>query len=235
MMLAGIVWITAIPLVIVLGKKPPQPAGSDRGSVESRVGESIQSREWSAMEAAKTAPFWMLMITGFVLSAGFYFVSAHVVAYATDVGISVTSAALILTVMGVGGIAGTLLAWSITVKLGNRGALLLLLGIQTLALLFLIWATSLWLLFALVLFFGFGLGAASPVRTTMIPHLFGTRSMGTIMGLATFAWAVGGIAGPVLAGYIFDLSQSYDIAFLAGGLLLIIGMLAVYYLDGRSG
>ena len=235
LMLAVIVWITAIPAVILLGKNPPQPTRTDRSSVEGRIGKPVQSREWSATEAAKTAPFWMLMITGFVLSAGSYFVTTHIVAYATDIEISATLAALILTVMGVGGIAGTLLAWSITVKLGNRGSFLLLLGIQTIALFLLIWATSLWVLFALILFFGFGFGAVVPVRTAMVPQLFGARSMGTIMGFASFAWAVGGIGGPVLAGHIFDLSQSYDIAFLAGGLLLIIGMLAVYYLDGRSG
>jgi MFS family permease len=232
MMLAGIVWVTAIPAVILLGKKPPQPASSS--SAEGKAGKPVLSREWSAREAAKTAPFWMLMITGFVLSAGSYFVSTHIVAYATDIGMSAATAALILTVMGIGGIAGTLLAWSITVKLGNRGAFLLLLAIQALVLFLLIWIKSLWPLFALVLIFGFGFSAAVPVRTAMVPQLFGTRSMGMLMGLASFAWSVGGIIGPVLAGYTFDLSHNYDMAFLVGGLVLIIGMLAIYFLDGRS-
>jgi MFS family permease len=230
MMLAVIVWVTAIPAVILLGRAP-QPASSS--SAEGKAGKPTPSRQWSAREAAKTAPFWMLMITGFVLSAGSYFVSAHIVAYATDIGISATTAALILTVMGIGGIAGTLLAWSITVKLGNRGAFILLLAIQALVLFLLIWIKSLWLLFALVLIFGFGFSAAVPVRTAMVPQFFGTRSMGMLMGLASFAWSVGGIAGPVLAGYTFDLSHNYDMAFLVGGLILIIGMLAIYFLDGR--
>jgi MFS family permease len=67
------------------------------------------------------------------------------------------------------------------------------------------------------------------VRLAMLPPLFGLKSIGTLLGIATFAWSVGGIAGPYLAGYIFDASQSYDIAFLSGGMLLIIGVLAVYF------
>ena len=44
-----------------------------------------------------------------------------------------------------------------------------------------------------------------------------------------FAWSVGGIAGPFLAGYIFDASKSYSLAFLVAGLLLVIGVLVVYF------
>jgi MFS family permease len=240
-MLSIIVCITAVPAVALLGRKPQQPAEAvahdrtNKDKVEDEVREDIQPRQWSATEAAKTAPFWMLMITGFVTSASFYFVTVHIVAYATDVGISVTAAVLILTLMNIGCIAGSLLAWLIAIRLGNRVTLLLLLAAQALAMLLLIWATSLWLIFTLVLVFGFGFGATMPIRLAMISQLFGIRSVGTMLGILSFGFAVGGIIGPVLAGYIFDVSRSYDIAFLAGGLLIIIGTLAVCFLGGSIG
>ena len=241
MMVAIVVFITAVPALILLGRNPPQGIRAvrdnetKRGNVEGKVGEAIQPREWLVTEAARTTPFWMLMIISFVGSAVFYFVSVHIVAYATDVGIPVTSAALIFTFINGVSIVSTLLAWPIAARLGNRVALLLLLAAQVVALVLFVWATSLWMFFALASLFGFGFGATVPIRTAMIPQLFGMRSVGTIIGLVAFAWAIGGITGPVLAAYIFDLSQSYDIAFLAGGLLLIIGMGAAYYLDGRGG
>jgi OFA family oxalate/formate antiporter-like MFS transporter len=55
------------------------------------------------------------------------------------------------------------------------------------------------------------------------------------MGIVGAAWAVGGITGPILAGYIFDLSNSYDMAFLVGGLLMITGMAATYFLKVPDG
>jgi OFA family oxalate/formate antiporter-like MFS transporter len=91
------------------------------------------------------------------------------------------------------------------------------------------------MLFALAAVFGFGSGATSPIRMSMIPEFFGVRSVGAIMGIVGAAWAVGGITGPILAGYIFDLSNSYDMAFLVGGLLMITGMAATYFLKVPDG
>ncbi|OGP62934.1 MAG: hypothetical protein A2169_14045 [Deltaproteobacteria bacterium RBG_13_47_9] len=230
LVLSIVVFVTAIPAVILIGKTPPVPAQTK--SSQSGISKSEQSEQpqlLSAREASKTAPFWMLMITGFVISAGFYFVASHIVTHATDIGISVTAAALILTMTSIGGIAGTLLAWPITVKLGNKYTLLVLIAGEALAMFLFIFTKSTWSLYAVAIIFGFSLGAASPVRMAMVPPLFGLKSIGTILGIATFAWSVGGIAGPFLAGYIFDVSQSYDIAFVSGGMLLIIGVLAVYF------
>jgi MFS family permease len=230
LVLSMVVFATAIPAVVLIGKSPLVPAqGRSSPKGVPKAGQSERPLEFSAAEASKTAPFWMRMITGVVLSAGFYFVASHIVPYATDIGISVTAAALILTMTGIGGIAGTLLAWSITVKLGNKYALLVLIAGEALAMFLFIFTHSTWSFYAVAILFGFSFGAASPVRMAMIPPLFGLKSIGIILGLATFAWSVGGIAGPYLSGYIFDVSHSYDTAFVFGGMLLVIGVLSVYF------
>lgn len=228
--LSIVVFVTAIPAVILIGKTPPVPAQtkSSQSSI-SQSEQSVHPRGLSAREASKTAPFWMLMITGFVISAGFYFVISHIVTYATDVGMSVTAAALILTMASIGGIAGTLFAWSLTVKLGNKYALIVLIAGEALAMFLFIFTRSAWSFYAVAIIFGFSLGASSPVRMAMVTPLFGLKSVGTIIGLATFAWSIGGITGPFLSGYIFDVSHSYDIAFVSGGLLLMIGIVTVYF------
>jgi MFS family permease len=228
--LSMVVFVTAIPAVILIGRIPPVPAQTKSSqSVISKSEQSAQPQGWSAREASKTAPFWMLMITGFVLSAGFYFVISHIVTYATDIGVSVTAAAMILTMTSIGGIGGTLFAWPITVKLGNKYTLLVFIAGEALAMFLFILTKSTWSFYAVAIIFGFSFGGASPVRMAMVPPLFGLKSIGIILGLATFAWSVGGITGPFLSGYIFDLSQSYDIAFVSGGMLLMIGVLAVYF------
>jgi OFA family oxalate/formate antiporter-like MFS transporter len=229
-MLSIVIFVTAIPAAILIGKSPPVPAHTNPSrSTISKSKQSVQLRGFSTKKASQTAPFWMLMVTGFVISAGFYFVVSHIVTYATDSGISVTAAAVILTMSSIGGIAGTLLAWPITVKLGHKYALLVLIAGEALALFLFIFTKSIWSFHAVAIIFGFSVGAASPVRLAMVPPLFGLKAIGTILGIATFAWSVGGIAGPFLAGYIFDRSQSYDIAFVAGGTLLMIGVLSVYF------
>jgi predicted MFS family arabinose efflux permease len=227
--LSMVMLVTAIPTLILIGKAPlvaTQTKSPQRRMSESK--RSAYSQGFSAREASKTAPFWMLMITGFVISAGFYFVVSHIVTYAIDLGISVTAAALILPMTSIGGITGTLLAWPITVKLDNKYALPVVIAGEALAMFLFILTKSTWSFYAVAAIFGCSVGAASPVRLAMVSPLFGLKSIGTLLGIATFAWSVGGIAGPFLAGYVFDLSQSYDIPFLSSGMLLIIGILCVY-------
>lgn len=48
------------------------------------------------------------MFIGFVLSAGSYFLSTHIVAFATDIGREPQIVAFVLPVMGIGGFVGNL-------------------------------------------------------------------------------------------------------------------------------
>jgi len=243
-----IVLVCAIPAVILLGKTPPLAVqGRTGGGSPGRVARSARSgagavtgsaratrlEGYTTGQAARTAPFWMLIITGLVVSAGFYIVVAHIVPCANDLGISATLSALILTMSSVGGIAGTLLAWPLTVRFGNKRALLLLIAGEAVAMFLFMATKSAWSFYLVAILFGFSFGAASPVRMAMVPPLFGLRAIGGILGYATFAWSVGGIVGPYLAGYVYDVSKSYDIAFLTGGVLLVIGVLAVQFLGSH--
>ena len=167
------------------------------------------------------------MVTGFVISAGFYIVAAHIVPAATDAGISTTASALILTVSSAGGILGTIAAWWVTRRLGDRWTLLVLIVGEALGLFLFIFTTSAWAFYAVAFLFGFSFGAASPVRQAMAPPLFGLRAIGGILGFAYLAWAIGGVSGPFLAGFIFDLTGSYDPAFLIGAVLLLVGATSV--------
>lgn len=236
LLLALIVVIVAIPSILLLGKNPPRISmvahirKNNSEKATNHVSELVPSREWSAMEAIKTSPIWILMIVGLVTSIGFFFMTVHIVPYATDAGITVTLAALIISFMSAGNISGKLLVWQIVNKIGNKSTLLLVLALEAIALFLLMNTKNLWMLLALGTIFGFGFGATMPVRMSMIPEYYGTKSLGTLVGLVSIAWAIGGIIGPIIAGYIFDLSGSYNIAFLSGIVLMVLGMIATLFL-----
>ena len=111
---------------------------------------------------------------------------------------------------------------------------MILLALQAVAIFLLIGASGYTALIALGLIYGFGFGGSNTVRISMISEIFGTHSAGAILGLVTLAWATGGIFGPILAGYIFDVSQSYDVAFLVGGLLLAMGATSGFFLKSLN-
>jgi MFS family permease len=224
-----IIFVCALPALFLLGRRPP--AISEVSQVDGRrhARASASAAGMTTRQAARTAPFWMMMITGIAIAAGFYIMAAHIVPAATDAGITPTAAALILTVSGIAGIPGTIGGtWWLTKTLGHRWALLVLCAGQAAALFLFAVTSSLWAFYAVAAMLGFCFSASTPVRQAMAPPLFGLRSIGAVLGLAYLAWSIGALLGPFLAGLIYDHTKSYGLAFVLGGVLLVIGALSVY-------
>jgi MFS family permease len=64
----------------------------------------------------------------------------------------------------------------------------------------------------------------------MAAELFGTRAHGYLFGIVNFAGTVGGALGPLVAGRIFDVSQSYQWAFLLLAIFSAAGMVLLAFL-----
>jgi MFS family permease len=233
LVLAIIIPVCALPALFLLGRRPPEmdepdqagdPKGGPAGERASSLTEGMTTRQ-----AARTAPFWMMMITGIVIAVGFYVVAAHMVSAATDVGISPTAAALILTVNGIAGFPGTVGGtWWLAKKLGHKWTLLVLCVGQAVAFVLLIFTSSLWAFYVIAVLLGFCFSASTPVRQAMAPPLFGLKSIGAVLGLAYLSWSVGAVAGPYLAGLIHDRTGSYHLAFALTAALLLVGAASVY-------
>ena len=74
--------------------------------------------------------------------------------------------------------------------------------------------------------FGFAYGAGVTAESPLIAELFGLGSHGAILGLAIFCFTIGAAIGPLQAGYIFDVSSSYQTAFLTCGVIAILGFIS---------
>jgi MFS transporter, OFA family, oxalate/formate antiporter len=74
-------------------------------------------------------------------------------------------------------------------------------------------------LFAVVLLcYGGGFG----VMPSFVADWFGTRHLGQVYGLVLLAWGLAGVAGPIFAARVRDLTGGY-----AGALPAVAGMLAL--------
>ncbi len=229
-LMGSIVLITSLPAMIWLKSKLPGRSSTLAGNEPTAMAPKV----WTTAKALRTLQFWMFIVIGFVTATGFYFVLVHLVPYATDMGIPATSSALILTVISGGTLAAQIFIWFLVRNIGSRFTIIIMLGLQALAMFLLMEINSFHLLLVLGIVFGFGFGGSNTMRLSMIPEVFGTKSGGEILGLISMAWAVGGVVGPILAGYIFDLSQSYSAAFLTTGLLLTIGAASGFFLKVKE-
>ena len=67
-------------------------------------------------------------------------------------------------------------------------------------------------------------GGVAVIPQTMLADYFGRNSYATIQGLRGLIQMIGVVGGPILAGYIFDKTQSYKHAFELFAVAAVISM-----------
>ena len=198
------------------GEKIPPVKKGPPGRVTALTPESI-----SLGRAFGTRSFWCFFIIYFLLSFCFHLVTTHIVPHATDLGISQEKAALILTLIGAISSLGRLIFGGLSDRIGRKFSAVLCSVLQFLMFLFVAWSGELWLFYIFAVFYGFGFGGMSTVITALIGDTFGGANLGAITGAAVVGFTLGAAAGPLLGGYIFDLTNDYFIAFLIGAATIL--------------
>lgn len=225
-----IIGIIALALVILvaqfLRRGPAQMGQLPDGEEEVNIG-CLNSADggFSFQEAIHTRQFWMLcvifLLVGFCVEA----IIVHIVPHATDLGISAVSAASILAVIGGVSIIGRFVMGSAGDRVGNKPAYLICFGLLSVALLWMQLARELWMLYLFACVYGFAHGGFFAVISPWVAELFGLSSHGVILGAVLFSTTIGGAIGPVLAGHIFDITSSYQLAFLVFTVACIVGFI----------
>jgi len=85
----------------------------------------------------------------------------------------------------------------------------------------------------------FSQGGFYALISPLVAELFGTKSHGTIFGMVLFISQIGGTIGPVATGRIFDLTRSYQLAFLIFLVASVLGsvlsiLLRPIIVEGKS-
>jgi len=175
-------------------------------------------------EAVRTKRFWMTAIAYFCLGYSLYSINMHLVPNITDLGISPATAASILAVVGALFAAGCIGLGSATDRLGSRQVLVLCFALSAASVLSLVLIREVWMFYLFAVVYGVGSGGGAPVMSTLTAELFGMKSHGAIFGILSLSFAIGGAIGPFLTGYLFDVTGSYQLAFLVCGGSGIVGL-----------
>lgn len=173
--------------------------------------------EWTLGKAVKTRQLKLLMLSYFLFwGLGAYLVLVHQVKFVEDAGYSSTFAASIFALYGVFQIAGQLSS-GISDRIGREMTITLssILTIGALIALVSVKDTSQpWLLYLYAISFGYGSGFYTPAMTAGAADIFHGKHFGAIAGLLLTGMGIGGVIGPWLGGYIYDVSGSYVSAFI---------------------
>ncbi len=213
--------IGAIALVIMvslaqfLRRDPGQMGQTPDGGDRTKLDVSIpQVKGFSRQEAMHTGQFWVLCAIYFCYEFILQGTMVHLVPYATDIGISPVSAASIVSVVGGAGIVGRIGMGSIGDRIGNKRALTIAFIVAIAAFVWLQFSGELSFLYLFAVLFGFAYGGLISMESPTVASIFGMKAHGAILGMVHFAATIGGAISPLLAGRIFDVTGSYQAAFL---------------------
>lgn len=160
---------------------------------------------------------WLLVLSyALFWGVGCYLVLAHQVRFMQDIGYSSFFSASIFALFGItlvlgqlSGFLSDLLGREKTATLAallSMGGLLALLSIHD--------TSQSYLLYIFAFCFGYGAGLYSPTLFASTADIFPGRHYGVAAGLLLMGMGLGGILGPWIGGYLFDLSGSYLSSFI---------------------
>lgn len=223
--LGSIILLFVVIAAQFLKRDPAQIGLSPYGASESeQPGFKSETEDFSFREAVSTAQFWLAFLMLFCFGYGFCSLLVHIVPHATDLGTSVVSAANILAVMGGVSIIGNYVLGGAGDRIGNRKVFIIGFIVASAASWGLVPARELWMVYLLATVLGFANGGMGAVESPLVAWLFGLRSHGLIYGVVHIGFTAGAAVGPIVTGYIFDLTGSYQVAFLVCAIFGVIGI-----------
>ena len=180
-----------------------------RQSPQARAGAQGQAPGLSLGQAWRTPAFAWLYLGTLLGGPAMFIPFAHVSAAARDLGVDPTRAVALVGIIGVGSLVGRFAIGPLADRWG-RTTTLMAMQVSLGASYALWWGAQghAWLVM-FALWFGVSYGSMVSLYPAICMDLFGPRSVSAIVGALYTAAAMGNLLGPVMAGAMFDHSQSY--------------------------
>ena len=220
-------FIVSLPASFVI---KPNPDLENKLQINTKDEKRISDNEYGITDALKTPAFWFLAFAQLIYSFGNQMNLVHQQPALKSIGYSLSAVALIVTIFGGIQVFGRLGSGWIGDRIGRSFLLMisfLLMGVGWIGLLF---ATPdvIFFITLYLLFYTAGQSAHTATDQTVVADFFGITRFATIKGSMQLIALVGGITGPIMAGRIYDIYGSYDIAFIILCPVVSLGTLCVF-------
>jgi MFS family permease len=207
--LAAFSAVAMLALAPLLRRRPPLPMPS--GAVAA--GSVSPQRPFGLSPTAATV---LLCIAGLACCVAMAMPQVHIVAYCGDLGYGAARGAEMLSLMLGFGIVSRLISGAICDRIGGLRTLLLGSALQGLALLLFLPFDGLASLYVISALFGLFQGGIVPSYAIIVREHFPPREAGARTGTVLMFTLLGMALGGWMSGKVFDLTGSYDAAFVNG-------------------
>ena len=217
--------VAAYAFVVVQERPSPDQLVRDENSPSA---DPATLTGWTVREALHTRSFYFIALTVMLGTFTYSTVLPQVVAHLSIEGIPVGKAALGLSMIAAGGMGGKFAMGYLAERITARYALMIDLTGQAIFLTAMLFVgLTPWLMWLIMPVFGFFLGAFGALFLLLIQDAFGIKHFGGIMGIINMTLVVSFGLGPLLAGISFDLTGSYNVAFITIACFFLTGVLCL--------
>ena len=199
---------------------PPHPAATET-TAPSRT----------ASEAVRTANFWLLLLGSTLVIGVIGTVISHFILFLKDEGYSSGWASRALSLLLFSSLAGRVIVGYVADRFNRKNVMALFYLTLALAIPLLFLHHQVRAVQAFAILFGFAMGADYMLIPLVAVDCFGLAALGKILALVIMADSLGQTFGPVMAGRIFDLRHSYDLAWLIITVAGILGAGAIFLIS----
>jgi len=231
--LALLTWVVIIPLALLVIKTKPADMGLYPDGIEAPDVVAVNQDSPSTAEgltpkkALTTSAFWLIGVS--LLTGGFGQIGViqTQVPHLEDIGFPVAAAAGALGGVGLGSLVGKLFFGWLCDRIPAKYAWCIALGLYLAGIIVLMSigpASSLAILWLYAIVIGLGMGGWLPTMSMLASTTFGLTSYGAIFGTLMLLQNIGGAAGPLMAGYMYDAMNTYHWVFI---IFLALGAVAI--------
>jgi MFS family permease len=222
--------LIVIPAAQFLKRDPSQIGLFPYGSASVKPNDSVTEVSGvSIKQAIGTRQFWILaaiyLCFGFQLSTAM----VHFVPHVTDLGFTAIMAATMLSIRSLIGLPSRFIVGIAADKIGSKRMLVIVFLLLSTGFTLILVSNELWALYLFAILSGFT-GMAFVLQTLLIAEQFGLLSHGVILGSIALMQSIGSTTSPTLSGYLFDITSSYQVAFLISVVLGITALCLTFLL-----
>ena len=207
--------VMMVPLAMMLRLRPDVSSGS----------RPVSARPAHYLPAPKPVLQTLLVLAGIACCVAMSMPQVHMVAYCGDLGYGSAHGAQLLSVMLGLGVVSRLASGLIADRIGGVGTMLLGSTLQCLALLLYVPFDGLMSLYIVSALFGLSQGGIVPSYALIVRDYFPAREAGTRVSVVLMATVVGMALGGWVSGFIYDITGSYQMAFMNGIAWNLINMM----------
>ncbi len=231
LIIAVVQLVVCVPLALSVRNRPedlgllPDGDVDDGPPREEVAAPGLAELEGATVrQALRSSAFWRMALAVGLGNLGAVAIIVHQVPFFTgSVGLSQGTAAASVTAMLMVSIGGRFGFGYMSDLVDKRFVMAAAYALLALAVLLFATVYEPWQILLALPLFGLGWGGVIPTRPSLQAEVFGLRAFGAIQGLVFTVGTIGGLIGPVFAGFMYDQTESYRLSFV---ILAAFGFLA---------